>query len=77
MYFYYNITAVYFCSRLPYIYKLWKLHIKYGNVKKLIYSAEHYNGNYILILIVNTFMNVNVIVTQNFNIHPFINSIQR
>ena len=43
--------------------------------KKIIYSAECYNGNYILTLIVNTFMKVNVIVTQSDNIHPFINSI--
>ena len=66
---------MYFCLRLHYRHKLWKLHIKNGTVKKIIYSAEYYNGNYILTLIVNTLMNVNVIVTQSDNIHPFINSI--
>ena len=68
-------TAVYFCLRLLYTYKLWKLHIKNGYRKKLIYSAEYYNENYILTLISNTFMNVNVVVRYSYNTHPFINYI--
>ena len=74
MYFYYNHNGSVFCSRLPYKYKFSKLHIKCGNVKKPIYSVEYYNENHILTLVVNTFMNVNVIVTQSYN-NPFINSI--